>query len=568
MPQDAFHIRRIARELDALLKGGKVNRVSQADKDEVTLIIYTGKETVKLVLSTNASFARVCLSQTEREPAPIAPNFCMLLRKHLLGAELLGVKQHEFERIIELSFHCVSDFSECERVLRAEIMGKYSNLVLTENDVILGALKTTALIDDARRILFAGAKYVYPAPQDKLSVCEAETLDTRFEDFCAFRTEKPNAEEEGKFLFENVSGLALPTATELAKRRQKTTDSIGVFVRDFCLTAPVEPCVLYGNDGTEKDFFAFPVANGKPMPSLLKAADVYYSARENRRAFTEKRTRLEAVVRQLKKKQEKRLKETLDRLQAAEGAEENRIKGELLTANLYRIQKGATECTLENWYSPDGESVKITLDPTLSPAANAQRYFKLYNKQKRTKEALAPRLDAEKAEIAYAESIAAAIRAAENLEDLKETEAELIGLGLMRPPKEKLGAKKKDPAAPFREYLIEGFRVLSGRNNLQNDRLLKAAAENDLWLHTQKYHSSHVIVIAGGKSVPESVIKFAAEVCAYYSDGREGDKIPVDYCLKKHVKKPPRSPAGFVVYTDYKTALATPNSHREWAIEQ
>ena len=167
MPQDAFHIRRLATELNTLLTGGKVNRISQVNKDELTFIIYTGKSTVKLILSANASNARVCLSATEKEPAPVAPNFCMLLRKHLQGAEILSVKQHEFERIVEITFHCTSDFSECDRVLYCELMGKYSNVILTEKGTILGALKTTALENDNHRILLAGAKYLYPVPQDK-----------------------------------------------------------------------------------------------------------------------------------------------------------------------------------------------------------------------------------------------------------------------------------------------------------------------------------------------------------------------------------------------------------------
>ena len=159
MPQDAFHIRRLSKELNALLTGGKINRISQVDKDELTFIIYTGKSTVKLILSTNASNARVCLSKTEKEPALVALNFCMLLRKHLQGAEILKIEQKDFERIIEITFRCTSDFSECERVLHCEIMGKYSNIVLTETGIVLGALKTTALLDDNHRVLLAGARY-------------------------------------------------------------------------------------------------------------------------------------------------------------------------------------------------------------------------------------------------------------------------------------------------------------------------------------------------------------------------------------------------------------------------
>jgi predicted ribosome quality control (RQC) complex YloA/Tae2 family protein len=170
MPQDAFHIKRLSQELNALLTGGKINRISQVNKDELTFIIYTGNSTVKLIVSANASNARVCLSLYEKEPAPVAPNFCMLLRKHLQNAEILSVKQREFERIIEITLHCTTDFSQSNRILYCELMGKYSNLVLTENDVILGALKTTALEDNSRRVLLPGAKVVGADAADALAV--------------------------------------------------------------------------------------------------------------------------------------------------------------------------------------------------------------------------------------------------------------------------------------------------------------------------------------------------------------------------------------------------------------
>ena len=183
MPQDAFHIRRLATELNTILTGGKVNRISQVNKDELTFIIYTGKSTVKLIISTNASNARVCLSAVEKEPAPVAPNFCMLLRKHLQGAEIVAVRQYAFERIVEIELHCTSDFSDCNRTLICEVMGKYSNVVLVENGVVLGALKTTALVDDTHRVLFAGAKYCYPDPQDKLSHLDGAGMRSRLQEY-------------------------------------------------------------------------------------------------------------------------------------------------------------------------------------------------------------------------------------------------------------------------------------------------------------------------------------------------------------------------------------------------
>ena len=573
MPQDAFHIRRLVGELNTLLVGGKVNRISQVNKDELTLIIYTGKTTVKLIVSANASNARVCLSLTEKEPAPVAPNFCMLLRKHLQNAEILSVRQHEFERIVEITFHCTSDFSECDRVLYCELMGKYSNVILTEKGVILGALKTTALENDNHRILLAGAKYLYPAPQDKLSPFDGAGMRSRLENYLSMRPEGVDADTLSSFLFENVYGLALPTAREIIKRAvlinggvenllsPSAKNPLWSFVGEFCENEPNAPCIKWER-GVMTDFFAFPVDGGQSTPSLCKAEDEFYTARESKKGFDDKKRKLENAVRALKKKQTKKLQETLERLKDAEKAETFRIKGELLTANLYRLEKGMTEIELENWYAQEGGTVKISLDATMSPSKNAQKYFKTYNKYKRAKEILTPMLKTEEAEIEYTDSVASAITAAETMLDLKEIETELTEMGLLRAQKERAGGKKKELVIPFREYEFDGVKIYAGRNNLQNDRLLRAADPDDIWLHTQKYHSSHVIIALEGRQVSDELLLYAAEICAYYSDGRDGNKIPVDYCKRKYVKKPNKSKAGFVIYTDYKTVLVKPNAHK------
>ena len=572
MPQDAFHLRRLAAELNTFLVGGKINRISQVNKDELTFIIYTGKSTVKLILSANASGARVCLSATEKEPAPVAPNFCMLLRKHLQGAEILAVRQHEFERIIEIDLHCTTDFSESMRTLHCELMGKYSNIILSEKGIILGALKTSSLEDNTHRVLLAGAKYLYPAPQDKLSPFDGAGMRSRLEIFLSTHVEGVDEETISMWLFENVSGLALPTAREIIRKAKNRAGALSMlfspsskaplwdFVGDFCLNEPNTPYLVEKN-GLPSDFFAFEVDGGILMPSLCKAEDEFFTRRENKKGFEDRKRKLENTARGLKKKQTKKLQETLERLKDAEKADEQRIKGELLTANLYRIEKGMTCIELENWYADEGGMVKINLDSTLTPAQNAQRYFKSYNKYKRAREVLTPMLEKEQAEIAYTDSVISAILQAESAEDLKEIQTEMTDMGLLRAPKARAGAKKKEEPIPFREYDFMGYKIYAGRNNLQNDRLLRLASPDDVWLHTQKYHSSHVIIAAQGGQVCDEVLLFAAEVCAYYSDGRESDKIPVDYCKRKFVKKPNKSKAGFVIYTDYKTVLVKPNKH-------
>ncbi len=573
MPQDAFHIRRLAAELHAQLVGAKINRISQVNKDELTLVLYTGKRTVKLIVSTNASTARVCLSETEKEPAPVAPNFCMLLRKHLQGAQVLEIRQQGVERIIEMDLHCTTDFSESKRTLHCELMGKYSNVVLSEEGRILGALKTSSLEDNSHRVLLAGAKYLPPAPQEKASCLDGAGMRSRLRSYLFNRPEGVEKEALSVWLFENVAGLALPTAREMVSRGILRAGSLSAlvsegtcplweFVPDFFLNEPSSPCVKW-EKGVPVDFFAFPIAGGVPKATLCEAEDEYFTRREGKKSFEDKKRKLENTLRAFKKKQTKKLQETLERLQEAENAEVYRIKGELLTANLYRVEKGARSVTLENWYAPEGGSIEIPLDTTLSPAKNAQKLFKIYNKHKRAKEVLTPMLEKEKGEIAYTDSVLSFVLAAECLEDFKEIEGEMTEMGLLRAPKARAGGKRREEEIPFRTFECEGYTILVGRNNLQNDRLLRLAAPDDVWLHAQKYHSSHVIVLARGGQVCDEAILYAAELCAYYSEGREADKLPVDYCKRKFVKKPSKSKAGFVVYTDYKTLLVTPNAHKE-----
>lgn len=546
MPQDAFTLGRNARELRSLLVGGKINRIVQPGKDDLLLYIYTGKTVLKLIICTSASFNRVCLTSAEPEAPAVAPNFCMLLRKHLLGAEITDVTQPGFERIIALSVHCVSDFTQADRVLYAEVMGKYSNVILVENGVILGALKTVPLEENRRRVLFPGVKYTLPAPQDKVSPADGDLLSA-----LALYDE---AEDKARYLFDRVSGIAYPTAQRIVEEAEgRTGEDLAAFIKEYLFEGETCPCILYEH-GAPKDFFAKRVPFALPRESLQSAQDELYSYNEKKKTFEEKKRRLESVTRALKKKQEKKLSQINESLSECENGEEFRIKGELITANIYKLERGMPECKLQNYYDPECREIRIALDKTLAPAQNAQKYFKRYAKLKRTAEALTPRKEAEEASLAYTESVLAFLSQAESAEDLAGIEEELVGLELIKP--RQTGKKKREKEEiPFRVFEKSGFTVLAGRNNVQNDRLLRAAAPDDIWLHTQKYHSSHVIIQTNGRKVPDEVLLFAAGICAYYSDGRDGGKIPVDYCERRFVKKPPKAKAGFVTYTDHKTVL-------------
>lgn len=558
MPQDAFTLRHIARELDGMLSGGKVNKIIQPSRDEVDLLLYAGGKTRKLMLNTNASFARACVSDLPRTAPDVAPNFCMLLRKHLTGATLLSVKQQGFERILSFTFDCAGEFSRAERILYAEIMGKYSNLVLTENGVITGALKVSSLQENFKRVLFPGVPYSPPDPQDKANPADIAALEERLSAF--------GGGDLAEFLFSNLSGLALPTCRQIAEEVfggksepfGENAAAAAKRIYDFIFSDQTAPAVLRAG-GEAKDFFVrYP--RGERCGSVNEAQDRYYTERETKRDFSEKRRKLESLLTSRRKKEEKKLALLLERERDCADMEKNRIFGELITANIYQLRKGMDGCVLVNYYDESAAPVKIPLDRTLAPAQNAQKYYKKYNKQKRTLAAVAPQKEEALSDLDYTNSMLSALARAENMLDLAEIEEELRTAGLLPPLKKKA---KQAPAVPFRAFKKDGFHIFAGRNNVQNDRLLREAAGSDIWLHTQKYHSAHVLIRTEGKKVPDGVLLAAAEICAYFSDGQAGNKIPVDWCERRFVKKPPKSKAGFVVYTDFKTILADPNRHTE-----
>ena len=545
MPQDTFTIRLIARELDSTLRGGRINRINQPGKEELSFLIYTQKSTLKLTVNANAADCGVYFT-SDNPPNPLtAPNFCMLLRKYLQSAEILGVETPGFERILIFRVRCYSDFSTAERELRVEIMGKYSNILLTENGIILGALKTTTIDENCKRAILPGAPYLPPAPQEKVDPSDLPALK-------ALLT-PPLPQDLSHFLFTNVMGLAPCTAEQIVSGYKG--GDFAEYVHDTIFSDEISPCVVEKN-GIPTDFFARHVAGGIPFESISAAEQYFYAGRRKKKNFDTLQRKLASAVSAQRKKQEKRLSQILEKRRQCEGAEDDRIKGELLTANLYRFKQGMHSVELENYYDEAGGTMKIALDERLSPSDNAQAYFKRYRKQKRTLEVLGPQEAEVRSELEYSLSLLAAISSAEDVDDLKCLEEELQVAGLLKQPERR--KKQSAPEYPFRRFEKDGFEILAGRNNLQNDRLVRTSAPDDIWLHAQKYHSSHVVIKTQGRAVPDEVLVYAAGICARYSDAKQGGRIPVDYCPVKQVKKPSKSKAGFVTYRDYKTVLVEP----------
>jgi predicted ribosome quality control (RQC) complex YloA/Tae2 family protein len=549
MPQDAFTLKFIAKELSTLLVGGKISKITQPAKELVTFIIYTAKGSLKLEICLSATGCRINLTK-EEVPAPkVAPGFCMLLRKHLQNAQITKLAQIDGERIVFIDLDCTSEFELRKMTLFIELMGKYSNAVLVENGIIVGALKTTAIGENTRRVLFSGAKYTLPEPQDKCSPRDMARIAQILGNADGGKT---------RLIADKIKGISYATALEITSTYGENVSAKQVF--DYLNDEKSEPCVTF-TDGQPSDFKARSSCLQKRVyGSVLEAQTAYYAAINAKKRFDEKVRKLNSAIASAVKKQEKRLKLSEEKLLECRDAETLKLKGELITANIYALKRGMDGFEAVNYYDEGGKKIKIALDKTLSPADNAQKYYKKYNKLKRTTVAVEAQKRETDEKLLYLKSVSSHVRLADSLYDLEEIEEELRQAGLLPPVQVK---KKTDKISPYRAYIWGGMKILAGRSNVQNDRLLKSVSGGDLWLHTQGYHSSHVVILSGGKPVPDEALKVAAEICAYYSDGRNGNKIPVDYTLRANVKKPPKSAPGFVVYSDFKTVLTDPNPHEE-----
>ena len=561
MPQDAFTLRYLCEELDAEFKGGKVNRIIQPAPEEVVFTVYTGTKTQRLYISVNPACPRIGIDNADRESPLTAPNFCMLLRKHLLSATVDGVSLVGFDRIVRIDFSASSEFFDAgKRTLFVELMGRYSNIILTENGKVSGGNRGVNFFDNGVRPLIVGRDYALPPSGDKKEPSDKSLIEY-------FARYQSDGEKLSDYLVKGVRGISSDTAAEAVSEYYKTRPQFNAaefyaFINDFAYRRKKQPCVIY-NGGEAKDVCAFPysVIAGEPkfFASLAEAEDVFFKEKETAKRFREKKERVVAVVSSAIKKVKKRLSAINARLSDAENGEKERVNGELILANIYKIKQGDKSVAVTDYY--DGTEKTISLDPALTPAQNAERYYKRYNKAKRTLVAQLPQKEFAEAELAYLNGVNDEIALAENASDAVLIAEELKAAGYIA--KEKLPQKRRKEPAKYRVYAIDGFTVKVGRNNVENDELTFSAKGGDLWLHAKDYHSSHVIIETEGKDVPEKTIITAAEICAYYGKGRAGGKSDVVYTKKKFVKKPPKSKLGFCTYTDFKSVTVKPDAHEE-----
>jgi len=567
MPQDAFTLKHTAKELNETLGGAKIEKINQPSKDCVVFNLHNNYDNMRLVLNANADFARICVSD-DRSPAPVsAPSFCMLLRKHLSRATIEKIYSVDYERIIVVDLNCRDDLGTVSfKKIYCEIMGKYSNITLVEDGIILGAMKTTGMNESLLRPIYPGAKYVLPKSQDK---CELKDV----EQSVVVMEKSTVGDDLAKYVFTNFKGVSYPTAEDVVlgfyerfgnESISGNPDKIRQFIEyfnDYFETPEISPTLV--SDGKKRDFFIVKPKNDFPISKTFKSinalVDEYYSSKENDFVFTLKKNRLKDATAAYEKKLRKKLQIAMEKLLSCEDMEKNRLYGELLIAYLYKIKSGEKFVEVEDYTKEDYPKIKITLDEKLSPKENAERYFKRYSKQKKTVAAVTPQVEQLNEQLLYIQTIYAEIQSAETEDDFNDIEEELASLGIIK--KKTDNKKKKPPLSKPRRYEYKGYEIFIGRNNIQNDRLTLSADRNDIWLHTKNYHSSHVIIKTAGRPIPDEVVLFAAELCAYFSQAKSSTAIPVDYTLKKFVKKPSGAPIGTVYYTNQKTIIVDPKLH-------
>lgn len=573
MALDGIFLRHIKKEIEQTALGARVSQIYQPNRDELVLILRGYEGSKKLLLSSRANSPRVnfCVKTPENPAQP--PMFCMLLRKRLGGGKLVGVRQLGCDRVLFLDFECINELGDMEGLsIVCEIMGMYSNLIVINRDtgVIIDAIKRVDLTMSSRRFVLPNIKYELPDAQKKLNILEHTPEEVALA-AAALPAEMPLA----KALMQVIQGVSPIVTRELAFRVSEgaTNRAEGVLrekllgvLADFKKTAEgcgETPCIVYREDGRPMDFCFMSIrqyggyAAVKETEGFSATVDEFYEERDARERMRVKSHSLQKLLTNLIDRTARKIIKQQAELAQCGNREQLRITGDLLHANLYRIERGASMVEVENFYDENNALVQIRLNPAISPAANAQKYYKDYQKAKTAETVLAEQIEKGQAELSYLESVADSVDRAETERELSQIREELTEQGYLRRPK---GKQPKQAQLPPKEFVTsDGFVVLVGRNNRQNDKLtLKTAAKTDVWLHTKDIHGSHVIIRTEGKPVTETALLEAAQLAAYHSKARESTNVPVDYTLVKHVSKPAGAKPGMVIYVKNNTLFVTP----------
>ncbi len=590
MPFDSLTLTGLCTELNEKLTQARIHKIYQPRRDEITLVLRPREgSAIHLSISANAVNARIHISEVHPENPKQAPAFCMLLRKYLEGARVESIAQDGLDRVLQIHMLALNDFREWEaKTLICEFMGKHSNILLVNpaDGHIIDAIRRYSHEVSTYREVLPGKTYIAPPPQEKHDVREISA-----EDFSRLAWNLENPETLSNAAFQVLSGMSPAAAVHFCRACRLEPDmpaeECGAYefrLLHQTILQTVQKLTAAGQhtgyllrvNGSYKDFAAYPLFPAKGEVKVIETESISAAAT---RFYAQKEENLQ--IEQLRQSMSRRLKAQLDKLcrkqhfqngDKAQAIRNEKYKtwGELLTAYAWQFKKGDTEAVLADFYT--GENVTIQLDRRYTPIENAQHFFKIYNKSRGTLLHLETLMAENQQEIDYLQNALLAMEQAESVRELSEIRLEMEKQGYLKAPAEKSRKPVREQKLPPRRFLSsDGLPILVGRNSVQNDWLVRHAASSDLWLHTKEIASSHIILplpreITSIDEVPDSTLLEAAMLCAYYSQGRSGNKVPVDYTFIRNVKKPAGAKPGLVIYENCWTILVDPNSDAMAAI--
>lgn len=567
MPLDAVCLQAVVAELAPQITGSRIEKIQQPARDQVVLLLRGNR---RLLLSAGGGQPRLHLTELPRDNPAQPPMFCMLLRKYLSGGIIESIQQAPLERVVTLTVSAADELGERSQFsLILEAVARRANLILADKDGhIIDCLRRIDFEMNPDRQVLPGLFYHLPTPPDKVS-----PFTVTEEEFAALAAAAGEGAPADQWLVRTVNGLSPLVARELTFRACGSTDapvtghtaalwSAFAAWRNTVNEKRFTPEMLK-RSGVPMDFTYLHVgqyggaAEEETYTSFSRLLDDFYEKREQAERVKQKGQDLVKTASNGAARLRRKIAAQEQELAESKNRDKWRVYGELITANLYRMERGMSRLTAQNYYDPDCADVDIPLDVRLSPQENAAKYFKKYTKAKTAEKYITAQLEKARVELTYLESVLQELTLAESEQDFNDIRAELTDGGYLRAKGRK---QPQRPSKPREFRSTAGLRILVGRNNRQNDRLTAKDAEKwDIWLHTQRIHGSHVILCTGGAQPDEQSIAEAASLAAYFSQAQNSTKVPVDFTQVKYVKKPAGSPPGFVNYTNYKTILADPS---------
>ena len=573
MALDGIMLSMLKNEISENLIGARVDKIHQPSKEELVMSLRWNGGNGKLLISASASSPRIHFTEASVDNPKNPPMFCMLMRKHLSGAKLIAIEQFGLERLLHLSFSTYNEFGDPVVIkLAVEIMGRHSNIMLIgpEGKIIDAIKRVTADMSSVRQVM-PGMTYVFPPAQNKMNTLDIDGMEL------VSRLKNGRDIPLSKALMENLDGVSPIICREISetvtngmdtRSHDLTNEECGHLVETIESIAEsfnngsCAPHMVIDENGHPVDFAFMPIKQYggsmevKQFDSFSAMLDKFYSERSGADRMKQRSNDLFKFVVNLADRISRKLDVQRQELARSTEREILRVKGELIHANIWMLEKGMTSVVLENFYD-NCKPVEVKLDPRLTPNQNAQHYFSEYRKADTAERMLKKFIEKGEAELSYIDSVFDLLSRARTDDEVIAIREELVSQGYLK--NHKKNNQKPAKLLPKEYVSTDGFRILCGRNNIQNDKLtFKDSRKHDIWLHTQKIHGSHTVIVTDGREVPETTIQQAAIVAAYNSKGRESSLVPVDYTEIKNVKKPSGSAPGKAVYEHYKTAYVRP----------